>query len=131
MTAPNAKLQSAFMFAQDLNTRGLQGWIQDNVIPLVLLGIAIILLWIGGRGDNAGVARRIGGWPCRGSTCSRCRTKVTRSLNGCARFLKHRARPGRSIAGTCSIERAMSYRPSATGRTPRATWIITRPGDAK
>ena len=58
MTAPNAMLQSAFMLAQDLNTRGLQGWIQDNVIPLVLLGIAIILLWIGGRGDNAGVARR-------------------------------------------------------------------------
>ena len=58
MTAPNAMMQSAFMLAQDLNTRGLQGWIQDNVIPLVLLGIAIILLWIGGRGDNAGVARR-------------------------------------------------------------------------
>ena len=58
MTAPNAMLRSAFMLAQDLNTRGLQGWIQDNVIPLVLLGIAIILLWIGGRGDNAGVARR-------------------------------------------------------------------------
>ena len=58
MTAPDALLQPAFMLAQDLNTRGLQGWIQDNVIPLVLLGIAIILLWIGGRGDNAGVARR-------------------------------------------------------------------------
>ncbi len=42
MTAPNALLQSAFMLAQDLNTRGLQGWIQDNVIPLVLLGIAIM-----------------------------------------------------------------------------------------
>ena len=41
-----------------LSTGGLQGWIQDNVVPLVLLGIAIILLWIGGRGDNAGVARR-------------------------------------------------------------------------
>ena len=58
MTTPNAWLQPAFTLAQDLNTRGLQGWIQDNVIPLVLLGIAIILLWIGGRGDNAGVARR-------------------------------------------------------------------------
>lgn len=41
-----------------LSTTGLQGWIQDNVVPLVLLGIAVILLWIGGRGDNAGVARR-------------------------------------------------------------------------
>ena len=58
MTAPNAMLEPAFMLAQDLNTRGLQGWIQDNVIPLVLLGIAIMLLWIGGPGDNAGVARR-------------------------------------------------------------------------
>ena len=57
MAASNAS-QLAFTLAQDLNTRGLQGWIQDNVIPLVLLGIAIILLWIGGRGDNAGVARR-------------------------------------------------------------------------
>jgi hypothetical protein len=44
--------------AQGLSTNGLQGWIQDNVVPLVLLAIAIILLWIGGRGDNAGVARR-------------------------------------------------------------------------
>jgi len=58
VAAPNAVQDLAFTLAQDLNTRGLQGWIQDNVIPLVLLGIAIILLWIGGRGDNAGVARR-------------------------------------------------------------------------
>jgi hypothetical protein len=58
VAAPNALLEPAFLLAQDLNTRGLQGWIQDNVIPLVLLGIAIMLLWIGGRGDNAGVARR-------------------------------------------------------------------------
>jgi len=49
---------AAFTLAQDLNTRGLQGWIQDNVVPLILLGIAIMLLWVGGRGDNAGVARR-------------------------------------------------------------------------
>jgi len=46
------------LYAQGLTTTGLQGWIQDNVVPLVLLGIAIILLWIGGKGDNAGVARR-------------------------------------------------------------------------
>lgn len=45
-------------YAQGLSTTGLQGWIQDNVVPLILLGIAVILLWIGGRGDNAGVARR-------------------------------------------------------------------------
>ena len=58
LTGPNALPQAAFMLAQDLNTRGLQGWIQNNIIPLILLGIAIMLLWIGGRGDNAGVARR-------------------------------------------------------------------------
>ena len=46
------------VIAQGLSTTGLQGWIQDNVVPLVLLTIAVILLWIGGRGDNAGVARR-------------------------------------------------------------------------
>jgi hypothetical protein len=44
--------------AQGVGTGGLQTWIQENVVPLVLLGIAVILLWIGGRGDNAGVARR-------------------------------------------------------------------------
>ncbi|MBN9098839.1 MULTISPECIES: hypothetical protein [unclassified Pseudonocardia] len=46
------------VYAQGLSTNGLQGWITNNVVPLVLLGIAVILLWIGGRGDNAGVARR-------------------------------------------------------------------------
>jgi hypothetical protein len=46
------------VLAQGVSTTGLQGWIQDNIVPLILLGIAIILLWIGGRGDNAGVARR-------------------------------------------------------------------------
>ncbi|MFC4946845.1 hypothetical protein [Pseudonocardia sp. GCM10023141] len=54
MTGPAAQV----LYAQGLSTNGLQGWIQGNVVPLVLLGIAIILLWIGGRGDNAGVARR-------------------------------------------------------------------------
>jgi hypothetical protein len=29
-----------------------------DCVPLVLLGIAIMLLWVDGRGDNAGVARR-------------------------------------------------------------------------
>ncbi|MBO0877428.1 MAG: hypothetical protein J2P19_28955, partial [Pseudonocardia sp.] len=41
-----------------LNTNTLQGWITNNIVPLLLLAIAVILLWIGGRGDNAGVARR-------------------------------------------------------------------------
>lgn len=50
---------AAQVLAQDpIQTTGLQAWINSNVVPLVLLGIAIIMLWIGGRGDNAGVARR-------------------------------------------------------------------------
>jgi hypothetical protein len=57
-TGLNALPMAAFTLAQDLNTKGLQGWIQDNIVPLILLGIAIMLLWVGGRGDNAGVARR-------------------------------------------------------------------------
>ncbi|WP_181779000.1 hypothetical protein [Pseudonocardia pini] len=55
MTGPGA---DALWYAQALTTGGLQGWIQQNIVPLILLGIAIVLLWIGGRGDNAGVARR-------------------------------------------------------------------------
>lgn len=55
MTAPGA---AASWLAQGVTSAPLQAWIQNNVVPLVLLGIAIILLWIGGRGDNAGVARR-------------------------------------------------------------------------
>lgn len=46
------------LLAQTLGTGALQGWIQSNIVPLLLLTIAVILLWIGGRGDNAGVARR-------------------------------------------------------------------------
>ena len=52
----------AALYAQgNVSTGGLQKWIQDNVVPLVLLAIAVILLWIGGRGDNAGGAGRWGG----------------------------------------------------------------------
>jgi hypothetical protein len=55
MAAPG---DNAGLLAQGLSTGGLQGWIQSNIVPLILLAIAIVLLWIGGRGDNAGVARR-------------------------------------------------------------------------
>ncbi|HXV94275.1 MAG TPA: hypothetical protein VD813_13305 [Pseudonocardia sp.] len=54
MTAPGALALVAAQFG----TSGIQQWIQNNVVPLILLAIAVILLWIGGRGDNAGVARR-------------------------------------------------------------------------
>jgi hypothetical protein len=41
-----------------VGTQPLQNWISGNIVPLLLLVIAVVLLWIGGRGDNAGVARR-------------------------------------------------------------------------
>jgi hypothetical protein len=45
-----------------LGTGGLRQWILDNLIPLLLLTVAILLLWLGGgKGDNAGVMRRLGG----------------------------------------------------------------------
>lgn len=53
MTAPLFVLASP-----GLSTSPLQDFIQTNIVPLILLAIAVILLWIGGRGDNAGVARR-------------------------------------------------------------------------
>ena len=48
--------------SQQIQTTGIQGWIQSNLLPLLLLVVAILLLWLGGgRGDNAGVMRRLGG----------------------------------------------------------------------
>lgn len=45
-----------------LSTGGVQGWIINNAIPLILLAVALLLLWMGGsRGDNAGVMKRLGG----------------------------------------------------------------------
>lgn len=46
----------------DVGTTGVRDWILDNVIPLLLLVVAILLLWLGGgKGDNSGVMRRLGG----------------------------------------------------------------------
>lgn len=48
--------------AEGLGTAGLQGWIKGNLLPLLLLTVAVLMLWLGGgRGDNAGVMRRVGG----------------------------------------------------------------------
>lgn len=48
--------------ADGLGTSGLRQWILDNLVPLLLLTVAILLLWLGGgKGDNAGVMRRLGG----------------------------------------------------------------------
>lgn len=51
--------------AQDqkgLGTEGVRGWILNNLVPLLLLAVALLLLWLGGgKGDNAGVMRRLGG----------------------------------------------------------------------
>jgi hypothetical protein len=45
-----------------VSSTGLQAWILQNVVPLGILIIAVLLLWMGGgRGDNAGVMKRLGG----------------------------------------------------------------------
>jgi hypothetical protein len=45
-----------------LDTGGVRTWILNNLIPLLLLVVALLLLWLGGgKGDNAGVMRRLGG----------------------------------------------------------------------
>lgn len=52
------------VLAQDgkIGTGGLTSWMLSNVVPLLLLTVAILLLWLGGgKGDNAGVMRRLGG----------------------------------------------------------------------
>lgn len=46
----------------NLDTEGIRGWILNNLLPLLLLTVALLLLWLGGgKGDNAGVMRRVGG----------------------------------------------------------------------
>ncbi|MCU1686126.1 MAG: hypothetical protein JWQ81_6865 [Amycolatopsis sp.] len=45
-----------------IGTGNVSKWLIDNVIPLVLLAVAVLLLWLGGgKGDNAGVMRRLAG----------------------------------------------------------------------
>lgn len=45
-----------------VQTNGLRDWILNNIVPLLLLIVALLLLWLGGgKGDNAGVMRRLGG----------------------------------------------------------------------
>ncbi|GAA3361679.1 MULTISPECIES: hypothetical protein [Saccharopolyspora] len=45
-----------------LGTEGIRGWILNNLLPLLLLAVALLLLWLGGgKGDNAGVMRRVMG----------------------------------------------------------------------
>jgi hypothetical protein len=45
-----------------LGTGGVRTWILDNLIPLLLLAVALLLLWLGGgKGDNAGIMKRLGG----------------------------------------------------------------------
>jgi hypothetical protein len=46
----------------EVGTTGIRDWLLDNVIPLLLLVVALLLLWLGGgKGDNSGVMRRLGG----------------------------------------------------------------------
>lgn len=52
------------VLAQDgkIGTGNLTNWMLSNVVPLLLLTVAVLLLWLGGgKGDNAGVMRRLGG----------------------------------------------------------------------
>ena len=45
-----------------LGTEGIRGWILDNLLPLLLLTVALLLVWNGGgKGDNAGVMSSVGG----------------------------------------------------------------------
>ncbi|MBK1788999.1 hypothetical protein [Prauserella cavernicola] len=46
----------------ELGTGNVRQWLLDNIVPLVLLAVALLLLWLGGgKGDNAGVMRRLAG----------------------------------------------------------------------
>lgn len=52
----------AIVAQAELNTVNLRTWMLENIVPLLLLSVAVLLLWLGGgKGDNAGVMRRVGG----------------------------------------------------------------------
>lgn len=62
MIAPVHDPLSTVLAAGALKTGGLQSWIVSNLIPLLLLAVALLLLWMGGgKGDNAGVMKRLAG----------------------------------------------------------------------
>jgi hypothetical protein len=57
-----AALSLTPLAAASLGTSGVSKWILDNAVPLLLLVVALLLLYLGGgKGDNAGVMRRVGG----------------------------------------------------------------------
>jgi hypothetical protein len=60
---PGVTMTALTVVAQaQLGTNNLREWMLDNIIPLLLLAVAVLLLWLGGgKGDNAGVMRRVGG----------------------------------------------------------------------
>lgn len=60
---PGVTMTALTVVAQtELGTNNLREWMLDNIIPLLLLAVAVLLLWLGGgKGDNAGVMRRVGG----------------------------------------------------------------------
>lgn len=52
----------SILAASGLSTSTFNDWILKNLVPLLLLLVALLLLWLGGsKGDNAGVMRRVGG----------------------------------------------------------------------
>ena len=62
MTALTVVAQAVEAQAAELGTNNLRAWMLNNVVPLLLLAVAVLLLWLGGgKGDNAGVMRRVGG----------------------------------------------------------------------
>jgi hypothetical protein len=44
-----------------VGTGGLQSWIQNNIIPLLLFVTAVVLFLVANRGDNAKAMRIVGG----------------------------------------------------------------------
>ncbi len=62
MTSTVLAQAGEYLAQTGLGTEGIRGWILDNLLPLLLVTVAVLLLWMGGgKGDNAGVMRRVGG----------------------------------------------------------------------
>lgn len=45
---------------QDVGTSGAQAWLQGNIVPLVLLVVAIVITWHALKADNARALKAFG-----------------------------------------------------------------------
>ncbi len=86
----------ALWHTQGVSSEPLRNWIQNNVVPLILLSISVILLWISGRGGNNPKIgnRRVRAPPCSGMGEGNVRRSTYHAAGGRKLFVSLQERLG-------------------------------------